>query len=206
MQPAQRQRGLQLAQGQVSLQQARRQRTLQQATRQRSGPPAQRQRSQHPPHGQRSRQQATRQRSLQRASRRGRPLALVVPRCAQLHGLVCSSSSPQLGLQHPAWLPEITLLPRFLTCRVVQAQYDEALLPRWPQPAAAVRALQHAAQSLTADCKMPAGEPPGGVGFQDAAALRCCQAAQARHASQVKPGEADGEPMLSAILQALCVL
>ena len=110
-----------------SLQRVRRQRSLQWATRQRSL------------------QWATWQRSLQRACRQDQPLPLAMPRCAQLRSLVCCSRSPQLGPQHSVWLLEIT--PWLPTCRVVQAQYAQEPPSRWPQPAAAVRALQQTVQN-----------------------------------------------------------
>ena len=62
-----------------------------------------------------------------------------------------SCYSPQLGPQHADWLPEITLLPWLPICRVVQAQYAQERPSSWPQPAAAVRALQQTAQDLPTD-------------------------------------------------------
>ena len=42
-----------------------------------------------------------------------------------------------------AWLLEITMLPCLPTRRAAQGQYAQEPPSRWPQPAAAVRALQH---------------------------------------------------------------
>ena len=142
-------------------------------------------------------------RSLQRACRQGQPLPLVVPRCAQLHGLAI----------HLSWAHSMQIgYPRSRCClgsRSAELSRHSMLRNGLQAGRSLLQLSGHCSRlrricRLTPDARcMPAGERAAEIGFHDAVTQRCCQAAPARSGSQVHHGECHGEAMLSAILQAL---